>query len=203
MKIWARYSHLNWYERLLVHKKKLWKEIQHVISQMDSSQFKTKESQEKTMKGKILFSPIDLNNYFKEQLTAKWRSEKRTSYRVTDDYKLITRTLKMNQSDQKRIIEENSKTPILSYNQTDFQKERVAIEVQFWKYAFIAYDLFVKHLAFYVGDNIDVWIEILPMKSMQAQMSSWPGYYESALYDLARQGKGVPAVPLVLIWIEE
>jgi hypothetical protein len=38
---------------------------------MDSSQFKTKESQEKTMKGKMLFSPIDLNNYFKEQLTAK------------------------------------------------------------------------------------------------------------------------------------
>ena len=37
----------------------------------------------------------------------------------------------MDQKDQKKIIEENSKTPILSYNQTDFQKERVAIEVQF------------------------------------------------------------------------
>ncbi len=27
-------------------------------------------------------------------------------------------------------------------------------------------------------------------------------YYEGALYDLARQGRGVPAVPLVLLGIE-
>jgi len=87
-------------------------------------------------------------------------------------------------------------------NSTDFVKNRVAVEVQFGKYSFIAYDLFVKHLAFYVGDTIDVGIEILPMKTMQADMSSGPGYYEGALYDLARQGRGVPAVPLVLVGIE-
>lgn len=77
----------------------------------------------------------------------------------------------------------------------------MAVEVQFGKYSFIAYDLFVKHLSFYVGDKIDLGIEILPMKAMQAQMSSGPGYYEGALYDLVRQGRGVPAVPLVLIGI--
>ena len=38
---------------------------------MDSSQFKTKESEEKTMRGRMLFSPIDLNTCFKKQLTAK------------------------------------------------------------------------------------------------------------------------------------
>lgn len=59
----------------------------------------------------------------------------------------------------------------------------------------------MKHLAFYVGDAIDVGVEILPMKEMQQQMSSGPGYYEGALYDLARQGRGVPAVPLVLIGV--
>src|SRR4030042_4736024 len=47
-----------------------------------------------------------------------------------------------------------------------FIKDRVAIEVQFGKYSFVAYDLFVKHLAFYIGDHIDVGIEILPMKSL-------------------------------------
>jgi hypothetical protein len=82
-------------------------------------------------------------------------------------------------------------------------KDRVAIEVQLGKYAFIAYDLFVKHLAFFVGDRIDCGIEILPMKSVQSQMSSGPGYYEGALYDLVRQGRGVPAVPLVLIGISK
>ncbi|HHD64636.1 MAG TPA: hypothetical protein ENK96_09810, partial [Desulfobulbaceae bacterium] len=54
----------------------------------------------------------------------------------------------------------------------DFVKDRFGIEVQLGKYAFLAYDLFVIHLAIYVGDRIDVGIEILPMKSLQSQMSS-------------------------------
>lgn len=39
------------------------------------------------------------------------------------------------------------------------------------------------------------------MKSMQAEMSFGPGYYEGALYDLVRQGREVPGVPLVLVGI--
>jgi len=85
--------------------------------------------------------------------------------------------------------------------QTDFVKDRIAVEVQMGKYAFVAYDLFVKHMAFFVGDLIDVGVEILPMKELQAQMSSGVPYYEGALYDLMRQGRGVPAVPLVLVGI--
>ena len=77
----------------------------------------------------------------------------------------------------------------------------MAIEVQFGKYSFVAYDLFVKHLAFYVGDKIDVGIEILPMKALQAQMSSGVPYYEGEFYNVIRQGRGVPSVPLVIIGI--
>ena len=102
---------------------------------------------------------------------------------------------------QREEIEKSGETPIYSYNQTDFIKNRVAVEVQFGKYAFVAYDLFVKHLAFYVGDKIDVGIEILPMKSLQSGMSSGVPYYEGELYNVIRQGRGVPAVPLVLIGI--
>lgn len=51
-------------------------------------------------------------------------------------------------------------------------------------------------------DIIDVGIEILPMKSLQERMSSGPGYYEAELYNLIREGRGVPAVPLVLIGVE-
>ena len=91
--------------------------------------------------------------------------------------------------------------PIFSYNQTDFVRDRIAVEVQMGKYAFVAYDLFVKHMAFFVGDLIDVGVEILPMKELQAEMSSGVPYYEGALYDLIRQGRGVPAVPLVLVGI--
>ena len=103
---------------------------------------------------------------------------------------------------QKQEIEAAGETPIFSYNQTDFVKDRVAIEVQFGKYAFVAYDLFVKHLAFYVGDRIDVGVEILPMKTLQAKMSSGIAYFEGEFYNIIRQGRGVPSVPLVLIGIE-
>jgi hypothetical protein len=108
----------------------------------------------------------------------------------------------MSAAEQKREIEAAGETPIFSYNQTDFVKERVAIEVQLGKYSFVAYDLFVKHLAFYVGDKIDVGIEILPMKALQNHMSSGVAYYEGEFYNVVRQGRGVPAVPLVLIGIE-
>jgi hypothetical protein len=104
--------------------------------------------------------------------------------------------------EQKKEIEAAGEKPIFSYNQTDFVKDRVAIEVQFGKYAFVAYDLFVKHLAFYVGDRIDAGVEILPMKSLQSRMSSGVAYYEGEFYNIVRQGRGVPAVPLILIGIE-
>ncbi|WP_370086895.1 BglII/BstYI family type II restriction endonuclease [Ekhidna sp.] len=202
MKIGAIYSHLNGFEWIQYHQKDLWDEIMAVIDAIDAEEFRTKVSKEKTMKGKKLFSPIDLNKKFEKELEALGWSESRTSYWVTDDYDLITKTLHLPAEDQKNLIEKEGKTAIRSYNQTDFMKSRIAIEVQFGKYSFIAYDLFVKHLAFYVGNSIEVGIEILPMKSMQSEMSSGPGYYEGALYDLARQGRGVPAVPLVLIGIE-
>lgn len=45
--------------------------------------------------------------------------------------------------EQKKEIVNSGNTSIFSYNQTDFVKERVAIEVQFGKYSFVAYDLFL------------------------------------------------------------
>lgn len=102
---------------------------------------------------------------------------------------------------QKEEIKAAGYQPIFSYNQIDFVKNRVAVEVQFGKYSFVAFDLFVKHLAFYVRDVIDVGVEILPMKELQSGMSSGPGYYEGELYNLIREGRGVPAVPLVLVGV--
>jgi len=187
---------------MLVHRPKLLEEIIELIENINAADFRTKESGEKGMIWKMLFSPIAMNKHFKDEFAKNSRKEKRTSYWVTDDYNLIMETMHMSKEDQKKRIMDSWKNPISSYNQTDFEKERVAVEVQFWKYSFIAYDLFVKHLAFYVWNQIDVGIEILPMKCMQVEMSSWPWYYEWALYDLARQWRWVPAVPLVVIWIE-
>jgi hypothetical protein len=201
MKIVDTYSHLNGLEFLLVHKPNLWREIKTVVSSVDAQKCKTKVSKEKTKKGDILYSPIDMNAAFQKLLRAKSWEESRVSYWVTKSEKLIRKTLTMSPEDQKKEILEAGETPIFSYNQTDFVKDRVAVEVQFGKYSFVAYDLFVKHLAFYVGDHIDVGIEILPMKTLQAQMSSGVAYYEGEFYNVVRQGRGVPAVPLVILGI--
>ena len=202
MKLVECYSHLNGLEFLLVHKPSLWHEIQDVIKQVNAFACKTKISKEKNMKGRLLYSPVEMNKAFKTLLKEKGWAESRVSYWVTKDAKLIRKTISMSPDHQKKEIEKAGFKPIYSYNQTDFVKDRVAIEVQFGKYSFVAYDLFVKHLAFYVGDKIDVGIEILPMKSLQSQMSSGVAYYEGELYNLIRQGRGVPAVPLVIIGLD-
>jgi hypothetical protein len=149
----------------------------------------------------LFYSPIEMNKVMKSGFVELGWGERRTSYWVTENANLIRKTIQMDQAAQKAEIEAGGATAIYSYNQTDFAKDRVAVEVQFGKYAFVAFDLFVKHMAFYVGDVIDVGIEILPMKALQGEMSSGIAYYEGELYNLIREGRGVPAVPLVLIGI--
>lgn len=202
MKIGATYSHLNGFEWIQYHHKQMWDEIVGVIESIDLSIYKTKVSKEKGKMGRLLYSPSAINDILKKGFADLNWHESRTSYWVTDDYDLITKTMHLPRAEQKIEIINSGRKPILSYNQTDFVKNRIAVEVQFGKYSFIAYDLFVKHLAFYVGNTIELGIEVLPMKSMQTMMSSGPGYYEGALYDLARQGRGVPSVPLILIGVE-
>jgi hypothetical protein len=74
MKIVETYSHLNGLEFLIVHKPQLWEEMKEVITKIDADICKTKVSKEKTMKGKILYSPIDLNSEFSKLLRArKWK----------------------------------------------------------------------------------------------------------------------------------
>ena len=201
MRIAEIYSHLNGREFILVHHVGLWAEIEEVIGAVDAEACRTKVSKERGRQGELLFSPEDMNRRFKELLAAKDWHEDRTSYWVTADQQLIRKTMHLPVDEQKAEIIAGGGTPYSSFNQTDFVKDRVAIEVQFGKYAFVAYDLFVKHLAFYVRDQIDVGIEILPMKTLQQHMSSGPGYYEGELYNVIRNGRGVPAVPLVVVGI--
>lgn len=201
MKIAEIHSHHNGLEWLKTHRPKLWKEIVSVISSIDAAKHRGKLSKEKGMKGKKLYAPITLNTAFKERLSRiKWNSLQ-VNFATCTDEELIRHTLRSGYEEQRRAIESKKMRAIDSYNQIDFVKQDVAIEVQFGKYSFIAYDLFVKHMAFYVSGDIKVGVEILPMKSMQEEMSSGPGYYEWALYNIVRQGRGIPAVPLIIIGV--
>lgn len=184
-----------------VHKPLTWTDIEEIVGLIDAEAIRTKKSEERGMVGRMLFSPEQLNRRFREEFYRREWHQSVTRYWVTADVELIRETVSLPADEQRRRIEAGGKTPIGSYNQTDFVKDRIAVEVQFGKYSFVAFDLFVKHMAFYVGDVIDVGVEILPMKVMSQEMSSGISYYERELYNVIRQGRGVPAVPLVLIGI--
>ena len=201
MRVAARYSHLNGEEFLLVHRKELWNEILEVIESVDAEACRTKVSREKTMAGKLLYSPTDMNKTMEVGFKKRGWNQRRQGFWVTDDDRIVRAIANLTPEQQKETIEKAGNQPIYSYNQTDFVKERVAVEVQFGKYAFVAHDLFVKHMAFFVSDVIDVGIEILPMKELEKDMSSGVPYYERDLLNIIRQGRGIPAVPLVLIGV--
>jgi hypothetical protein len=208
MKIVETYSHLNGEEYLLVQRPQIYNEIKKVISDVDASRCMTKRSEEKTMKGKRLYSPKALNKQFDRLFEKVGWSETRYRYYVTTNRKYMDSMLKMSLKDQKEFLSSKGVVdPIQSYKQTDFVKERVAVEVQFGKYAFVAFDLFVKHLLFYSGDVINVGVEVLPMKAMAADpaggrlLSTGIAYFEGEVYNILRHGRSSPPVPLLIIGI--
>ena len=81
-------------------------------------------------------------------------------------------------------------------------KDRVSVEVALAGVKSDILQWFYRHKALYSADVIDVGIEIVPMKSLQEQMPSGVPCFEGELYNLMREGRGVPAVPLVLIGLE-
>lgn len=203
MKISKKYSHLNGEEYLIVHHKNLYDEIVEVITGIDADKLKNKVSKEKTKKGKKLYSPVNINKEFGEKFRAKNWKESRYQYYITLDRKLMEESISLPAKEQKKfLIEHGEKDPIFSYNQTDFVKDKLAVEVQFGKYPFVAYDLFVKHMLFYSGGVINLGIEILPTKLMQSEMSSGVAYYEGEVYNVLRQGRNNPPVPLLILGIE-
>ena len=203
MKIAQIYSHLNGLEFLMVHKPLILEEIKQVISKVDANQCRTKICKEKNRKGEVLYAPGELNQLFKDEfIILDWR-EMRTNYYVSENLN-VTRCI-CNMSDeklQKSMIENSGNVPYKTYNQVDFVKDRVAIEVQFGKYFSVQYDLHVKHTFFYGRGDIDVGVEIIPMHSLMKDMSSGPAWYANELMNIVREGRSNPSVPIVLIGLE-
>ncbi len=203
MKISQTYSHLNGEEYLIVHHKKMYQEIKTVIKNINANDHRTKISKEKRIVGNKLFSPKDLNKAFNKEFSKKGWAESRYNYYITLNRELMEKSILMPATEQRKfLIENGEEKPIYSYNQTDFVKDKLAVEVQFGKYSFVAYDLFVKHMLFYSGGVVNLGIEILPTKKMQSEMSSGVAYFEGEVYNVMRQGRNNPPVPLLIIGIE-
>lgn len=203
MRIHKIYSHFNGEEYLIARKPALWTEVQDVINKVDLSACKTKISKERGRKGQLLYSPPKLNAEFRKwfgKCSPAWKRNE-FSYFVCEDERTTRQIQNLPAQEQKAIIENSGFEALRTNNETDFVKDRVAVEVQFGKYSFVAHDLYVKHLAFFAADKIDVGIEILPMKSFSRLMSSGPTFFEKDLSNIIRQGRGVPGVPLVILGV--
>ncbi len=201
MRIVETYSHQGAEEILHFHQPELWQEISDAVVRVDAESCRTKVSRERNRTGSMLYSPRDMNLAFKAELNSRGWDEQRVSFWVANDKALMQRIWRLPPDEQKRKIEERGLTPISTYNQTDYVKDRVAIEVQFGKYAFVAHDIFVKHMSFYTSEVIDLGIEILPMKELERQMSSGVPYFERDMLNLLRQNRAAPMVPIMLIGV--
>ena len=202
MKLVEKYSHLNGEEYLLVHHKIEYEEIIDVIENVNALKHKTKISKERTMKGKRLWNPKSINKEFETIFETKgWKSQRRDFY--VSPNPIISREIEHLSYKEQKIYLTSKNLPLHnSYNQTDVVKNQIAVEVQLGKYFSVTYDLFVKHLSFYTGSIINVGVEIVPMKSMQKEMSSGPPWFEKEVHNILRHGRTNPPVPLVIIGIE-
>ncbi len=179
MKVVYEYSHLGGSEILKLRYPEYDREIYEVIAGVMAR--KTKVSAEKTMRGRKLYSPRDMNRQFKEAFEARGYRELRDTYTIT-------------------IPRSNVSIPG-AFKQIDFVKEKVLIEVQFGKYAFMFYDM-AKFQYFFNENKADVGVEIVPCHTLKKQMSSGVSYGEQLVYDIERLKRHFPAVPVKIILID-
>lgn len=202
MRIANTYSHLNGEEFLLVRKPNLYQEIIDAIETIDANMF-TKASSDKTKKGFKLYDQKKINKEFERLLNPKGWNEKKVQYYVTNNIIVEKQIVNINDKiQQKNEIIDAGCIPLITNNQVDFVKDRVAIEVQFGKYFSIAYDLHVKHTFFFLRDEIDVGIEIIPTRNFMRKMDTGIGWFENEVANVIREGRSNPTVPIVIIGIE-
>ncbi|GAB4374662.1 MAG: hypothetical protein Kow0042_19450 [Calditrichia bacterium] len=179
MRIVYEYSHLGGSEILKVRYPKIEKEVYEIIRQITAN--RTKISKEKTMTGRKLFSPKNMNKQFETLFLQKGYRELRDTYKITIP---------------------NSEVQISGvFKQIDFVKDKVLVEVQFGKYAFMFYDM-AKFQYFFNENKADVGIEIVPCYSLHKNMSTGVSYGEQLVYDIERLKRHFPAVPVKIILID-
>ncbi len=179
MRIVYEYSHLGGAEILQVRYPEHKREIEAVVAQVKAN--RSKISAEKTIRGRELYSPKEMNQQFRDAFRAKGYTELRDTYTIT--------------------IPEHDVVIPGAFKQIDFVKGKVLVEVQFGKYAFMFYDM-AKFQYFFNENKADVGIEIVPCHALHKQMSTGVSYGEQLVYDIERLKRHFPAVPVKVMLID-
>lgn len=126
MKIINTYSFMDGEKFLKQKHSKELNDVFDAIEIMDAEFCLTKESKEKTKKGQILFSPVDMNNQLKSAFYKEgW-------------------TTKASDNKKKKFVEPRHAFGKGRFREMDGIKNKVGLEIQFGKYAFMGYDIFSK-----------------------------------------------------------
>jgi hypothetical protein len=179
MRIVYEYSHLGGSEILQVRYPDCNAEIYEVIASVEAR--REKISKEKTMPGRLLYSPKALNRQFHTAFSNKGFRDLRDTYTIT--------------------LPDSDVSIPGAYKQIDFVKQKVLVEVQFGKYAFMFYDM-AKFQYFFNENKADVGVEIVPCHDLHTEMSTGVAYGEQLIYDIERLKRHFPAVPVKIILID-
>lgn len=166
----------------------LLKEVETAINRIDASACKTKQSEEKTMPGKMLYAPAMLNKEFKKHLHPMgWKSIRVPCTYATEFYceGYSPKTLRKG-----------------AFREMDFVKRKLGVEVQFGKYSFMVYNVAAKMTIFSNLSHIDTGIEIVPVKALADEMSSGVSYFEQFVWDLQQRGVSNIDVPVMILGID-
>ena len=158
-------------------------EVFESIKGLDATLCLTKESKEKTKKGQLLFSPVDMNVYLKTVLHGKGWTEK-----AKDGKK-------------KKFAEPRHAFGKGRFREMDGIKNKVGLEVQFGKYAFMGYDIFSKMIIFKNLKYIECGVEIVPSSELVKQMSTGVSSFEQLLVDFEHRGESNIDIPVFVISI--
>lgn len=189
MKIVGIYSFNGGKEYIEKHFPHLFKEVEEAISKIDAEEHKTKTSEEKTMEGKQLYSPRSLNKGFKAIFSMlDWE----TDIRILCDYP------------SEYYVEDYDAPDGVgrgAFREMDFRKEKLGVEVQFGKYAFMVYNVCAKMTIFHNEGFIDAGIEIVPIKEFASEMSTGVSYFEQFVWDLEHRGVSDIDIPVLILGI--
>jgi hypothetical protein len=162
-------------------------EIKEVIGNIDASQYKVKVSKEKTMPGQTLYDPTSLNKAFKREFGKRgWHLVRVPAKYSTSHYLpgYKPKTLRGG-----------------AFREMDFVKQKLGVEVQFGKYAFMVYNVAAKMTIFKNLGHIDCGVEIVPLKAFADEMSTGVAYFEQLVWDLEHRGVSNIDVPVLILGI--
>ena len=190
MIIAAEFSFNKGKELIIEKYNNLLDEVKEIITNIDSKKCKTKYSKEKTMLGRLLYNPKVLNNEFKKDFINKsWQTNIREKCNYSTNYYV---------SEYKPKSFNDG-----AFREMDFIKEKLGVEVQFGKYAFMVYNVCAKMTIFNKLGYIDMGIEIVPVKCFAYEMSTGVSYFEQFVWDLEHRGVSNIDIPVLILGVDK